>query len=289
MRSPVFAIAGLVLLGAAACGTAEPTPGEVGQQTAAITANGMASGSSDATGIAFLYLPGYAPHCPEIAYVRDGKAYDKRHRLLGPAQVADLMDGRATNQQGGSNALTEDVFFNDVPEGWFTLCARPLDEAGVCDAECETARGFGYARPAHKEHVTLIMTCDTPDTQDIGAIAKIQNTPSVNLQGARETGLVGCGDRQMADLLKAWGVIESPDGNAAKYRVVFDGPPRHKVFLFPANWAPAVGGQFLVKAMNFTGQAIDVPVRIEAKTIGLDGRPLYADAYRLTFSWLDCE
>lgn len=272
----------LGLAGLAGCmgnaGDREPSGG--------VVVEALTSSADGASSIVFVMLDGHRS-CPGIAAYRGGEAFDVRGVLIGPAILADLRPGR-TDSGDGNHQISEDAFFNDVDVGAFTVCAHPLDDAGACLGGCETAGAFGNATPAHKAHVALIMTCNTPPTQDVGAIVEIQNTPIVNLTAALETGLVGCGDSTTGDTLSIAGRIESPDGTAGEYLVNVFGHAGVTVTPSAGTWRSAVGG-FMTSFQNTTGNPLSVPVVIKGRTPALDSGYLFAPDYTLTLQWLACE
>lgn len=273
----------LGLAGLAGCATDTGS----GVPSGGVVAEALTSTSDGASGIAFVMLEGHVA-CPTIGALRDGRAFDVRGRLIGAAMIVNLRDG-LTDAGGGSHQISEDAFFNDVSVGPFTICAHPLDDAGACLGGCDTATAFGNATPAHKAHVTLIMTCNTPPTQDVGAVVEIQNTPIVNLTAANETGLVGCGTSTTGDILSIGGKIVSPDHTAGEYLVSVLGHPESVIATPAADaWFPAAAG-FMVNFENTSGDTLSVPIVIRGRTPALDGGFLYAPDYTLTLQWLACE
>lgn len=270
-----------------ACGDEAVASGSTQTQSAGITVSGSANGHGIGGGIIFVYLPGHV-RCPEMDSYDHGHAFDGHGHQIGMAQEAGMQSGDVANGGGGGNDISKDVFFNNVPLGDFTICARPADDRGRCDSSCNTARAFGRTQEAHKTHVTLVMTCKTPNTQDVGAVVEVQHAPSIDLTGAVETGLVACGRSSSAAVLTASGNIVSPDGTAAEYLVAFDGPAPAGVVLSPTAWTWASHGAFSITAKNLSGGPADAPVKIRARILGLDGNYMYADDYTLTFSWLEC-
>ena len=174
MKAILLAL-GLMGVGFAEC-AAETGDGSGAGTSGGVVVEALTSSAEGANGIVFVMLPGHVS-CPTISSVSaSGEAFDVRGASLGAGVLVNLREGLA-DTGGGSHLLSEDAFFDDVDLGPFTVCAHLLDDAGACMHGCETASAFGNATPAHKAHVTLIMTCNTPPTQDVGAVVEVQNTP----------------------------------------------------------------------------------------------------------------
>lgn len=258
-----------------------------GESSGGVVVGALSSGADGANSVVFVMLEGHRA-CPGIAAYRAGEAFDVRGARIGNAVVVNLRDGLA-DTGGGGHQISEDAFFDDVAIGPFTICAHLLDDLGACLNGCSTAGAFGNATAAHKAHVTLVMTCNTPPTQDVGSILEVQSTPIVNLTAAMETGLVACGDRTDGDRLSIAAAIESPDGTQGEFMVNVLAHADSVTVTPPAGaWYPA-GSGFLVSFLNTTGEPLSVPISISGRTPALDGGYLSAPDYTLTLEWLACE